>query len=411
MPGGESTTMSNLLTSSGLFDEIKAGLTDGLPVLGTCAGMILLAVRGARRAHRPAQFGTLDLTVRRNGYGRQLDSFETDLAIAGDDVPFHGVFIRAPRVVAVGPSVEVLATHDGDPVLVRQGIVMAAAFHPELAADPRVHATFVDRIIRASPTAPNGGTEMSGHSKWATIKHKKGAADKARGKLFAKLARQLEVAARDGGGDPDINATLRTAVQKAKAAQMTNDAIDRAIKRGTGERRRGHLRVDHVRGLRARRGRPADRRADRQPQPHRRRDPRRVHQARRIAGRARVRSAGSSPGVAWCIVDGTAGEDEVMLAALDAGADDVTDDGGTWRVMSEPSARTSGARRARRRPASDGGVGGHPDGVGQRGADHRRPTRPGRCCAIMEAIEDNDDVQDVFSNFDIADEVMEAAAT
>ncbi len=76
---------------------------------------------------------------------------------------------------------------------------------------------------------------MSGHSKWATIKHKKGAADKARGKLFAKLARQLEVAARDGGGDPDTNPTLRTVVQKAKAAQMTNDAIERAIKRGTGE--------------------------------------------------------------------------------------------------------------------------------------------------------------------------------
>src|SRR5690606_24373 len=87
------------------------------------------------------------------------------------------------------------------------------------------------------PPRPPGepATDMSGHSKWATIKHKKGAADKARGKLFNKLARQIEVSARAGGGDPDANPTLRTAVQKAKAAQMTNDAIDRAIKRGTGE--------------------------------------------------------------------------------------------------------------------------------------------------------------------------------
>ena len=128
---------------------------------------------------------------------------------------------------------------------------------------------------------------MSGHSKWATIKHKKGAADKARGKLFNKLARQLEVAARAGGGDPDANPTLRTAVLKAKGAQMTNDAIDRAIKRGTGDGRRRDVRVDHVRGVRARRRGPADRRADRQPQPHRLRDPRRVHEARRFAGRAR----------------------------------------------------------------------------------------------------------------------------
>jgi pyridoxal 5'-phosphate synthase pdxT subunit len=149
MPGGESTTMSNLLTSSGLFDEIKARLSDGLPVFGTCAGMILLAseIHDGRPDQRT--FGALDITVQRNGYGRQLDSFETELEVtAVDDVdaPFHGVFIRAPRVESVGPAVEVLARHGDDAVLVRQGRVMAASFHPELTNDLRLHAAFVELV-------------------------------------------------------------------------------------------------------------------------------------------------------------------------------------------------------------------------------------------------------------------------
>jgi 5'-phosphate synthase pdxT subunit len=145
MPGGESTTMSNLLTSSGLFDEIKGRVSDGLPVFGTCAGMILLATEVLDGRPDQRSFGAIDLTVRRNGYGRQLDSFETDLAVAGlDDAdPFHGVFIRAPRVESVGPAVEVLAEHEGVPVLVRQGRIMAASFHPELTSDPRLHEQFV----------------------------------------------------------------------------------------------------------------------------------------------------------------------------------------------------------------------------------------------------------------------------
>jgi 5'-phosphate synthase pdxT subunit len=149
MPGGESTTMSKLLTSSGLFDELKARLSDGFPVFGTCAGMILLATEV--RDGRPDQrcFAAIDVTVRRNGYGRQVDSFETDLAVAGiDGPPFHGVFIRAPRVESVGPSVEVLAVHEGDPVLARQGHVTVAAFHPELTPDHRLHAQFIDRLRR-----------------------------------------------------------------------------------------------------------------------------------------------------------------------------------------------------------------------------------------------------------------------
>jgi pyridoxal 5'-phosphate synthase pdxT subunit len=146
IPGGESTTMSNLLTSSGLFDEIKARLTDGLPVFGTCAGMILLATEVHDGRPDQRSFGALDITVQRNGYGRQRDSFETELAVAGLDEPFHGVFIRAPRVESAGPAVDVLARHQDDAVLVRQGRIMAAAFHPELTPDRRLHAQFVELV-------------------------------------------------------------------------------------------------------------------------------------------------------------------------------------------------------------------------------------------------------------------------
>jgi 5'-phosphate synthase pdxT subunit len=146
MPGGESTTMSRLLTSSGLFDQIKARASEGMAVFGTCAGMILLATEVLDGRPDQRSFGVVDLTVRRNGYGRQLDSFETELDVAGLDRPFHGVFIRAPRVESVGPAVEVLATHGGDPVLVRQGRIMAASFHPELTADSRLHERFVELV-------------------------------------------------------------------------------------------------------------------------------------------------------------------------------------------------------------------------------------------------------------------------
>jgi 5'-phosphate synthase pdxT subunit len=150
MPGGESTTMSNLLTSSGLFDEIKGRVSDGLPVFGTCAGMILLATEVLDGRPDQRSFGAIDLTVRRNGYGRQLDSFETELTVADldPDDPFPGVFIRAPRVESVGPAVEVRCEHEGVAVLVRQGRIMAASFHPELTSDPRLHEQFVALVCR-----------------------------------------------------------------------------------------------------------------------------------------------------------------------------------------------------------------------------------------------------------------------
>jgi 5'-phosphate synthase pdxT subunit len=146
MPGGESTTMSRLLATSGLFDDIKALLSDGLPVLGTCAGMILLATEVLDGRPDQLSFGAIDITVQRNGYGRQIDSFETDLDVVGFDAPFHAVFVRAPKVVAIGTNVEVIAEYDGVPVVVRQGHVMVASFHPELTGDGRLHAKFLQEV-------------------------------------------------------------------------------------------------------------------------------------------------------------------------------------------------------------------------------------------------------------------------
>jgi YebC/PmpR family DNA-binding regulatory protein len=249
---------------------------------------------------------------------------------------------------------------------------------------------------------------MSGHSKWATIKHKKGAADKARGKLFAKLARQIEVAAKSGG-DVDANPTLRTAVQKAKAARMTNDAIDRAIKRGTGDgdgdayesiMYEGYapggvaLMIDVLTDNRNRTG----------------------AEIRNIF--SKLGGSMAEPGaVSWqferrgVIVTGDGiDEDEIMLAALDAGADDViAESNGSFRVMTDPSAvfeikATLDAAGLEVISADSPMV-----------AENLVPVTDGSdakaILRILEALEDNDDVQDVFSNFDMTDELMEVAAS
>jgi 5'-phosphate synthase pdxT subunit len=147
LPGGESTTMSMLLESAELFDPLAARLAEGLPALGTCAGMILL---GAEILDgRPDQrcFGAIDIGVRRNAFGRQVDSFEADLAVDGlAGAPFRAVFIRAPFVERIGPEVEVLASVDGHPVVCRQGPVTVTAFHPELTDDLRIHQRFLEEI-------------------------------------------------------------------------------------------------------------------------------------------------------------------------------------------------------------------------------------------------------------------------
>jgi 5'-phosphate synthase pdxT subunit len=139
LPGGESTTMSKLLESQQLFDPLAARLQAGLPVLGTCAGMILLASTVLDGRPDQRSFGAIDIDVRRNAYGRQVDSFETELDVRGLDEPMHAVFIRAPGVERVGSGVEVLARVDDAPVLCASGSVLVAAFHPELTDDLRVH--------------------------------------------------------------------------------------------------------------------------------------------------------------------------------------------------------------------------------------------------------------------------------
>ena len=141
MPGGESSTMSQLLESSGLFDPISTRIADGMPVFGTCAGMILLASEILDGRSDQRSFSAIDISVRRNAFGRQVDSFEATVNSSVGD--FHGVFIRAPRIERVGEDVEVLGSINDEPVLVRQGNVLAASFHPELSNDARLHEYFV----------------------------------------------------------------------------------------------------------------------------------------------------------------------------------------------------------------------------------------------------------------------------
>jgi pyridoxal 5'-phosphate synthase pdxT subunit len=156
LPGGESTTLSMLLASTGLFEAVAALLEGGLPVLGTCAGLVLLAREVLDGRPDQRSFGAVDAVVRRNGFGRQVASFETELEF-GEGPPLPAVFIRAPYVVSVGAEVDVLATvrHSGvgsdgsvesveSPALVRQGSVLAACFHPELTGDRRVHRLFAE---------------------------------------------------------------------------------------------------------------------------------------------------------------------------------------------------------------------------------------------------------------------------
>jgi YebC/PmpR family DNA-binding regulatory protein len=244
---------------------------------------------------------------------------------------------------------------------------------------------------------------MSGHSKWATIKHKKGAADAARGKLFAKMARLLEVAARDGGGDPSTNATLRTVMLKAKAGQMTNDAIDRAIKRGTGDDDGGTyeaimyegyapggvaLLIDVLTDNRNRTG------AD----------------VRNIF--SKLGGSMAEPGaVGWqfsrrgVVVVAGGNEDEVMMAALEAGADDVAAEGDGFRVLCDPSSvydvRDALLAAGYEIESAESTMVASLSVEVTDAADARKILR------IMDALEDNDDVQGVYSNFDISDELME----
>jgi YebC/PmpR family DNA-binding regulatory protein len=246
---------------------------------------------------------------------------------------------------------------------------------------------------------------VSGHSKWATIKHKKAAVDKARGKLFNKLARQIEVAAREGGGDVNANATLRTMVGKAKQAQMTNDAIDRAIKRGTGEETgvtyesityEGYapggvaVLVEVLTDNRNRTG----------------------AEVRTIF--SKMGGSMAEPGaVAWQFsraglvwVDRAASEDDVMLVALEAGASDVADDEDAWKVTCAPNEVED--VRAALEAAGIAVTEAESTMVSSVIVSVTDPDDAKKVLRILDAFEDNDDVQEVYSNVDIPAELLEA---
>jgi YebC/PmpR family DNA-binding regulatory protein len=244
---------------------------------------------------------------------------------------------------------------------------------------------------------------MSGHSKWATIKHKKGAADARRAKVFAKVARQLEVAARDGGGDPATNATLRTMVLKAKAAQMNNELIDRAIKRGTGQSDGGTYESITYEGYAPGGvGLLIDALTDNRNRTSA--DVRNVF--------SKLGGSLAEPGaVGWQfsrkgVIIATGGEDEIMMAALEAGADDVSADGDDFRVMCAPS----DVYEVRDALVAAGitVVSAESTMVSSTIIEVSDVDDARKILRIVDALEDNDDVQDVYGNFDISEEIMEA---
>jgi YebC/PmpR family DNA-binding regulatory protein len=246
---------------------------------------------------------------------------------------------------------------------------------------------------------------MSGHSKWATIKHQKGAKDKARGKLFAKIIRQVEVAAREGGGDPDANPTLRTMFQKARDASVPMDTIERAIKRGTGELEgvtyesityEGYapggvaVLVEVLTDNRNRTG----------------------AEVRAIF--SKLGGSMAEPGaVSWqferkgsLLVDRSADEDGLMLAAIDGGAEDLTDDGEAWRVTSPPTelhkVRTAVEEAGFTVTASDLVL----NPTNTVSLDSVEGAK--KVLKLIDALDDHDDVQNVWANFDIADDLLES---
>jgi 5'-phosphate synthase pdxT subunit len=150
LPGGESTAIALLAEVFGLLEPLRSAIAGGLPAYGSCAGMILLADRVLDGRQDQRTVGGIDMTVRRNAFGRQVDSFEADLAVLGLDSPFHAVFIRAPAVEEVGSGVEVLSRVGDRIVAVRQGSLLATSFHPEVDADDRIHAMFVDMVRTAA---------------------------------------------------------------------------------------------------------------------------------------------------------------------------------------------------------------------------------------------------------------------
>ncbi|AKB41094.1 pyridoxal 5'-phosphate synthase glutaminase subunit PdxT [Methanosarcina mazei] len=149
IPGGESTTLCRLLAREGIAEEIKEAAAKGVPILGTCAGLIVIAKEGDRQVEKTGQelLGIMDTRVNRNAFGRQRDSFEAELELSILDSPFTGVFIRAPGIVSCGPGVKVLSRLEGMIIAAEQGNLLALAFHPELTDDLRIHQYFLDKVF------------------------------------------------------------------------------------------------------------------------------------------------------------------------------------------------------------------------------------------------------------------------
>jgi pyridoxal 5'-phosphate synthase pdxT subunit len=146
IPGGESTTIGKLLDRFELLQPLNERVANGMPLYGTCAGLILMADTVVGKEDAPHRVGALDVDVRRNAYGRQVESFEADLEVEGLDTTFRAVFIRAPVIERAGDEVSVIATYDGQPVLVKQGRLLASSFHPEMTGDHRIHQMFLNMV-------------------------------------------------------------------------------------------------------------------------------------------------------------------------------------------------------------------------------------------------------------------------
>jgi pyridoxal 5'-phosphate synthase glutaminase subunit Pdx2 len=404
IPGGESTTLWRLSVAFDVLEPLRKLIEAGLPTFGSCAGMIMLADRLADGVPSQQTYGGIDMTVRRNAFGRQVDSFESDIFLTGLDrdtaegTPLHAVFIRAPWVEQVGDGVCVLGTDEGTGriVAVRQGPLLATAFHPELTPDRRIHELFVD-IVK--------GLLMSGHSKWATTKHKKAVVDAKRGKLFAKLIKNVEVAARTGGGDLAGNPTLYDAIQKAKKSSVPNDNIDRAVRRGSGLEAGGaqYENITYegygpggvavlVECLTDNRNRAAS-------------DVRTAftRNGGSMADPGSVSYLFHRKGVIVVEKKGVT-EDDVLGAVLDSGAEEVNDLGESFEVVSEPADLIT-ARTA----LQDAGIDYDSADVAflpsvEIDLDEEQAKRVFR---LIDALEDSDDVQDVYANYSVSDDIME----
>ena len=389
VPGGESTAILRLAGLYGLDDAIRR--FQGA-IFGTCAGMILLD-----RDH----LGLADLAVDRNAYGRQVRSFEADVDLADDEQALRGVFIRAPRIRETGEDVEVLAGST------------ASRFSSATAG------CCSRRSTPSSPTTPGctscsssscGRSRMSGHSKWSSIKHKKGAADAKRGQLFSKLSRAIIVAAKEGGPDPAGNLALQNAIEKARSYSMPKDNIDRAIAKGSGADADASS-FDSViyegygpegvavlvETLTDNRNRTASEVR---------------HQFTKHGG-----NLGTTGAVAWqferraivlVAADGV-DEEELLLAAADAGADDVEPDGSSFVITSPPEALTP--VRAAVEAAGFAIESAELSMVPKATVAIENESTARKLLRLIEGLEESDDVQDVYANFDIPELVLEAAVT